>query len=71
MGNSITVRLIEKLSNGELKTVDERGWSMEMVEALHHINYITFNERQYETLEGRLNIDQQVMELLIIAVQNE
>ncbi|WP_042161649.1 hypothetical protein [Paenibacillus gorillae] len=65
MESGMKVNLVEKLASGGLFTLDERLWSKEMIEALHHVNYLTINGAEYETIEGRLNLDQGVMELLV------
>ncbi|MFF2089605.1 hypothetical protein [Paenibacillus sp. NPDC058174] len=65
MESGMKVNLVEKLTSGGLFTLDERLWSKEMIEALHHINYLTINGTEYETIEGRLNLDEGVMELLV------
>ncbi|MUT68706.1 hypothetical protein [Paenibacillus sp. NEAU-GSW1] len=70
MGTGMKVCLIEKLSTGGLFTIDERVWSTEMIEALHHVNYLTHGGIEYETIEGRLNIDTGVMELLLTKVNH-
>ncbi|OPA80432.1 hypothetical protein BVG16_06795 [Paenibacillus selenitireducens] len=70
MEMGMIVQLIEKQSDGNLVQIDERRWSREMVEALHHVNYVTISGREFETIEGRLNVEKQTMELLLIAVRN-
>lgn len=70
MENVMIVRLIEKLPGGELRSIDEREWNMNMIGALHHVNYLTVGGREYETVEGRLNVDLQTMELLVVAVNH-
>ncbi|AJY77471.1 hypothetical protein VN24_03605 [Paenibacillus beijingensis] len=66
----MTVHLLEKQSTGELRSIDEREWTMDMIAALHHVNYLTVGGREYETVEGRLNVDSQTFELLVVAVRN-
>jgi hypothetical protein len=67
---AMTVNLIEKMPNGEMIKVDERSWSAEMIAALHHINYLTIGGREFETVEGRLNVEDQTLELLLVAVED-
>jgi len=69
MEQGIKVRLLEKRKDGSLYTVDERRWSMDMVASLHHINYLTVAGQEYETVEGRLDVETGTLELLLIAVQ--
>ncbi|WP_152391790.1 hypothetical protein [Paenibacillus guangzhouensis] len=69
MTGGMIVQLIEKQPDGTLVQRDERAWSQDMIAALHHINYLTLGGREYETIEGRLNVEKQTMELLIVAVR--
>ncbi len=62
------VVLYQKLPGGSLRKIDERSWSAEMLAALHHINYLTVGGEEFETVEGRLNVDEGVMELLLISI---
>ncbi|SDT49288.1 hypothetical protein [Paenibacillus herberti] len=62
------VVLYQKLPGGSLRKIDERSWSAEMIAALHHINYLTIGGEEYETVEGRLNMDEGVMELLLLSI---
>ncbi|MFX3635394.1 MAG: hypothetical protein ACE3L7_03840 [Candidatus Pristimantibacillus sp.] len=68
MESSVKVCLIEKLAEGGLRDLDERVWSKGMIDALNHVNYLTLGSEEYETIEGRLNIDSGVMELLVTRV---
>lgn len=70
MVSGMIVQLIEKQSDGNLVQLDERQWSQDMIAALHHVNFLTIDGREYETIEGRLNVEKQTMELLVIAVRN-
>ncbi|MFD0618058.1 hypothetical protein ACFQZR_11340 [Paenibacillus sp. GCM10027629] len=70
MAGGMIVQLIEKQSDGSLVERDERLWSQDMIAALHHINYLTLEGHEYETIEGRLNVEKQTMELLIVAVRS-
>lgn len=71
MNNDIAVILLEKLPEGELRQIDERLWTPGMVSALEHVNYVTVGGREYETLEGRLNLDSGKLEILVVPVRNE
>ncbi|MGN7453680.1 hypothetical protein ACTHPH_02560 [Paenibacillus pasadenensis] len=68
MEGSMKVVLYQKLPGGSLRKIDERSWSAEMLAALHHINYLTVGGEEFETVEGRLNVDEGVMELLLISI---
>ncbi|MFD0712949.1 hypothetical protein [Paenibacillus sp. GCM10027626] len=68
MGDEVKVVLIEKQSGGELVPIDERLWSKGMFSALEHANYLTVDGREYEMVEGRLNVDNGKLELLVVAV---
>ncbi|MDR9852361.1 MULTISPECIES: hypothetical protein [unclassified Paenibacillus] len=71
MGNDMNVILIEKMPSGELRQIEERSWSMNMVAALEHVNYIVVRGQEYETIEGRLNVDDGKLELLLVRIRNE
>ena len=71
MGNEMDVILVEKMSNGSLRTMEERSWGMNMVAALEHVNYIVVGGKEYETIEGRLNVDTGKLELLLVQIRNE
>jgi hypothetical protein len=66
----INVVLMEKTATGELRKIEERVWSMNMVAALEHVNYIVVGDREYETVEGRLNVDLGSLELLLVPMQS-
>ncbi|WP_442601292.1 hypothetical protein [Paenibacillus sp. KN14-4R] len=67
MGTQVMV--YEKLKNGELSCIDERTWSTELLGLLNYTNYLTINEQEYEMIEGRINVDKEVMELLVVSAQ--
>lgn len=69
MGNDMNVILLEKMPNGELREIEERGWNMNMVAALEHVNYLVVQGEEYETLEGRLNVDEGKLELLLVRIR--
>lgn len=64
----MTVVLLEKTASGELKQIEERTWSKTMIAALEHVNYIVVGNREYETVEGRLNVDLGRLELLLVPI---
>lgn len=70
MNLAIRVTVMEKQTNGELRQIDEREWTTSMLEGLNHVNYIMIGGSEYETLEGRLNVDSGSLELLVAKVDN-
>lgn len=70
MGNEMVVVLYEKLAGGELGRIDERMWTLNMVASLEHVNYVTVGGREYETVEGRLNLDNGKLEILVVPMKN-
>ncbi|MGF7046031.1 hypothetical protein J2T13_000493 [Paenibacillus sp. DS2015] len=71
MDNGMSVILFEKMPDGELRVIEERTWSMNMITALQHVNYLVLGSREYETVEGRLNVDEGKLELLVVPMRNE
>ncbi|WP_442789555.1 hypothetical protein [Paenibacillus sp. CAA11] len=65
------VKLIEKLPDGEIQELEERTWSTTMIAALEHVNYVVVGGKEYETIEGRLNVDEGKLELLLVPVRHE
>lgn len=71
MDNGMSVILFEKMPEGGLRAIEERTWSMNMITALQHVNYIVVNSIEYETVEGRLNVDEGKLELLLVPMHTE
>jgi hypothetical protein len=69
--NGMNVILFEKKPDGELVQIEERSWTMNMIAALEHVNYIVVGGREYETIEGRLNVDTGTLELLLVPMRND
>ncbi len=67
----MSVKLYEKLPDGELRELEERVWSANMVAALEHVNYLVVGSREFETVEGRLNVDEGKLELLLVPIVHE
>lgn len=63
------VIVTEKTEAGALRPIDERDWNDAMIAMLNHANYLLVNGSEYEMLEGRLNVNDQVMEVLVVAVK--
>lgn len=70
MEQGMTVVLMEKSASGGLIQIEERVWTMNMIAALEHVNYIVAGGREYETVEGRLNVDTGRLELLLVPIQS-
>ncbi|GBG10843.1 hypothetical protein B1748_33430 [Paenibacillus sp. MY03] len=70
MEQGLNVVLMEKMATGELRKIEERVWSKNMITALEHVNYIVVGDREYETIEGRLNVDLGSLELLLVPMQS-
>lgn len=66
----MNVVLMEKSATGELRKIEDRVWSTNMIAALEHVNYIVVGGREYETIEGRLNVDLGTLELLLVPMQS-
>ena len=66
MDKDIAVVLFEKMVGGDLRQIEERPWSMNMVAALEHANYLVVQGKEYEAVEGRLNVDTGKLELLLV-----
>lgn len=64
------VIITEKLEAGELKPIDVRDWNDQMLAVLNHSNYLLVGGKEYEMMEGRLNVNDGSMELLVLAVRN-
>ncbi|MEC0091738.1 MULTISPECIES: hypothetical protein [Paenibacillus] len=71
MDNGMSVILFEKMPEGELRVIEERTWSMNMIAALEHVNYLVVGTKEYETVEGRLNVDEGKLELLLVPMRIE
>ncbi|MFD0960101.1 hypothetical protein [Paenibacillus chungangensis] len=71
MDQGLNVVLIEKLPGGEMKEIETRRWSMNMVSSLEHVNYLVVSDQEYETIEGRLNVDQERLELLLVKMKHD
>jgi len=71
MENNMSVKMFEKMPDGEIQQIDERVWTPVMITALEHANYIVVDGREFEAVEGRLNVDEGKLELLLVPVRNE
>lgn len=67
----MNVTLYEKMPDGALNRIEERTWSPVMIASLEHVNYLVVGGREYETVEGRLNLDEGKLELLLVPMRTE
>jgi hypothetical protein len=63
------VVIIEKMENGDLVQIDEREWNTWMITMLEHANYLLVADKEYEMVEGRLNVSTGKMEIMVISIQ--
>lgn len=64
------VIITEKTQANELLPIDVRHWDDKMIAMLHHSNYLLVGGKEYEMVEGRLNVNDASMELLVLAVES-
>ncbi|RTE09291.1 hypothetical protein [Paenibacillus whitsoniae] len=62
----MTITLYEKLPDGELRKISDRPWDEKVIQSLQSANYIYIDGKEYEMIEGRLNLDLYVFELLLV-----
>lgn len=67
----ISVKVLEKSEQGDLVLIDDRSWSEGMLAALQHANFVTVRGKEYELLEGRLNVESEYLELLVSTVMDK
>jgi hypothetical protein len=65
------VIITEKTAAGELMPIDVREWNDQMIAMLNHSNYLLVGGKEYEMVEGRLNVNESSMEVLVLAVGQE
>jgi hypothetical protein len=63
------VVIIEKMENGDLVQIDERDWNTWMISMLEHSNYLLVADKEYEMVEGRLNVSTGKMEIMVISIR--
>ena len=71
LNEGMNVVLFEKSPEGGLRRIEERVWNATMIAALEHVNYIVVGGKEYETIEGRLDVDQGHLELLLVPMKTE
>jgi hypothetical protein len=70
-GIQMNIVLYEKLQEGKLVKITEKAWDDKLMSALDAANYLLVNGKEYEMIEGRLNLDANVFELLLVDVNNK
>jgi hypothetical protein len=63
------VVIIEKMENGDMVQIDERDWNTWMIAMLEHSNYLLVEDKEYEMVEGRLNVSTGKMEIMVISIR--
>lgn len=64
----MNIAFIEKMVDGQLREISERPWDKQIIQALNVANYIVLAGKEYEMIEGRLNLDENVFELLLVSI---
>jgi hypothetical protein len=67
----MTIVLYEKLVDGQLLKIGDRAWDDKLIQALNVANFILVGGKEYEMIEGRLNLDLLVFELLLVAARSD
>ncbi|MBD0382722.1 hypothetical protein [Paenibacillus sedimenti] len=62
----MNIVMLEKMADGQLRKINERPWDEKLILALDAANYVLIDRKEYEMIEGRLNLDDNVFELLLI-----
>ncbi|GLX68203.1 hypothetical protein [Paenibacillus glycanilyticus] len=65
------VVLLVKDPKAGLRQIDDREWDSAMIASLEHVNYLTIHGEEYQTLEGKLNLDAGQLELLLVRMNNK
>lgn len=63
----MNIVLYEKMTDGQLNQIHDQPWDEKLIQALDAANYILVGGKEYEMIEGRLNLDLHVFELLLVA----
>jgi hypothetical protein len=72
-GAHIHMRVILLVKDPEqgLRQIDDREWDSTMITSMEHVNYLTVHGDEYQTLEGKLNVDAGHLELLLVRMNNK
>jgi hypothetical protein len=64
------VIVMVKREVGEPEAIDEREWTQEMLASIEHANYLVVKEKEYEMVEGRLDLDKGALEVLVVPAED-
>ncbi|OPH46852.1 hypothetical protein BC351_13020 [Paenibacillus ferrarius] len=67
----MNITLYEKMVDGQLQKISDRPWDDKLISALNVANFLLVNGKEYEMIEGRLNLDLNVFEILLVSVNSE
>lgn len=67
----MTITFFEKLVDGQLLKISECPWDEQLIQALNVANFVLVGGKEYEMIEGRLNLDLKVFELLLVAASSD
>jgi hypothetical protein len=63
--------LFDKLEDGSVHPISERPWDDKLLACIDAANYLVVGGKEYEMIEGRLNLDLDQFELLLMAVNDK
>jgi hypothetical protein len=63
--------LFDKLEDGTVRNLGERPWDEKIIACIDAANYLVVGGKEYEMIEGRLNLDLDQFELLLVAVDDK
>jgi hypothetical protein len=67
----MNIVLFDKLEDGSVRKISERPWDDKLIASLEVANYLVTGGREYEMIEGRLNLDLNQFELLLAAIKDK
>ncbi|MNI12851.1 hypothetical protein D3C73_660560 [compost metagenome] len=67
----MNIVLYEKKEDGGLVKITEKPWDDKFMVAVEAANYLLVNGKEFEMIEGRLNLDLDVFELLLLDVNRK
>ncbi len=68
---SVKIAIVEKKLSGEMTIIHQATWSESQLSALHHANYLLVDGQEFEMLEGRMNVNAGLLEILVAVVADE
>jgi hypothetical protein len=63
--------LFVKLEDGSVNNISERPWDDKIIACIDAANYLVVGGKEYEMIEGRLNLDLEQFELLLRYVDDK